>query len=86
MQSPHVLGGRVGALRSWARTIDRSARTAPARAASLSRFERQVRDDPAFAEATEPQILAAADAARRAYFAELAMRSAASRRKRAGKR
>lgn len=30
---------------SWAQTIDRSARTAPARRAALERFERQVDPD-----------------------------------------
>lgn len=61
---------------SWARTVDRAARTAPARAAALDRFERQV--DPAI---TDPVARAqAAEHLRRAYFARLALKSAQARR------
>jgi hypothetical protein len=34
--------GRIGAHASWAKTEDRSARTAPARRAMLDKFEREV--------------------------------------------
>lgn len=61
------LNGRIGALESWARTTDRTARTAPARSAFLSRFDDA--EDPA--------------AARRAYFLRLAAKSAEARRKQA---
>jgi hypothetical protein len=61
------LAGRVGAYESWARTEDRSARTAPARAAFLARFE----------DAPDPE------AARKAYFNRLALASAKARRKKA---
>jgi hypothetical protein len=59
--------GRIGALESWARTEDRAARTANGRAAFLARFD----------EYPDPE------AARRAYFARLALKSAAARRKKA---
>jgi hypothetical protein len=59
--------GRIGGYKSWANTTDRAARTAPGRAAFLSRFER----------AANPE------AAKRQYFAELALKSARARRKRA---
>lgn len=62
------LAGRIGALESWARTEDRSARTAPARAAFNARF----------ADYPDPE------AARKAYFARLALKSAQARRRRAG--
>jgi hypothetical protein len=61
-----VLLGRIGAFESWARTKDRSARTAPGRAKFLARFEHYA--DP--------------EAARKAYFRRLALRSAEARRKR----
>jgi len=59
--------GEIGAIESWARTPDRSARTAPGRAAFLARFD----DYP------DPE------AARKAYFRRLAMKSAQARRKKA---
>lgn len=39
------IAASIGAHESWARTADRAARTAPARAASLARFERQADPD-----------------------------------------
>jgi hypothetical protein len=60
------LGGRAGAYRKWAATEDRTAATEPARKAFNRRFE----------DAADPE------AARRAYFAELALRSAQARRRR----
>ena len=64
---------------SWARTDDRSARTAPARRAALARFEEQV--DP------ERQLSATerarrAEHAMRAHMTRLALRSAQARRRR----
>lgn len=77
-ESARSLYGRVGALESWARTTDRSARTAPARAAMLAKFEREVDPD-----GTLPPDERArrAEYARRAYFARLAAKSAEARRK-----
>jgi len=75
------LAATAGAHASWARTGDRFARTAPARAAFLDRFERQVDPD---------MVLPADERARRAghakrsYFASLALESAKARRRRSG--
>jgi len=73
--------GRYGALKSWANTPDRTARTRKARSTSPSAIEWHLaRLDPErFAEASEPQRRAAAEAGRRAYYAALAMKSAAAR-------
>ncbi|BBY82297.1 hypothetical protein H7I53_13620 [Mycolicibacterium pulveris] len=56
---------------SWARTIDRTARTAPARRAFEQRFLTEAGGDPVRAESL-----------RKAYFAELAYKSARARRRR----
>lgn len=69
--------GSVGAHESWARTEDRSARTAPARQAALERFERQVDPDGTLPPA---ERRARAVHARKAHMARLAMASAAARR------
>ena len=61
---------------SWAKTTDRAARTAPARRAALTRFERQV-DPDGVLEAQERQRLA--ESARRSYFRYLALRSSRAR-------
>ncbi|XVV05815.1 hypothetical protein ACQPW3_10665 [Actinosynnema sp. CA-248983] len=74
----HATAGRIGAHVSWSRTADRSARTAPARRASMARFEHQV--DPDGVLPAEERAKRAAHA-RKAYFAQLALRSHAARRK-----
>ena len=75
--------GRLGALESWSRTADRTARTRNARAASPSSVECHYAhlDPERFADATEQQKLAAAEAARKAYYARLALKSAKARRR-----
>lgn len=65
--------GRIGAHMSWANTPDRTARTAPARAALDQKFLDQADGDPVRAAHL-----------RKAYFQRLAMKSAAVRRSRAG--
>lgn len=80
--SPQSIGGRIGSLTMWSRVADRTARTAAARAASMSKFERETREDPAFADATEAQILAAAAARRKAHFVKMAYKSARARARR----
>ena len=65
--------GRIGAHVSWANTKDRTARTAPARAALEQKFLDQADGDPVRAAHL-----------RKAYFQRLAMKSAQARRKRAG--
>jgi hypothetical protein len=59
------LVSRIGAYEKWANTTDRSAATQAARRAFDKRFEQY--PDP--------------DAARKAYFARLALKSAQARRK-----
>jgi hypothetical protein len=63
--------GRIGAHVSWANTKDRSARTAPARAAL----------DQKFLDAADGDPVRAAHL-RKAYFARLALKSAQARRAR----
>ena len=67
---------RIGAYVQWSRTPDRAAHTAPARAAFLSRFEREVDPDGTLDPAERAQR---ADYARKAYFARLALASARAR-------
>ncbi|MFG2167414.1 hypothetical protein [Micromonospora chersina] len=72
-----VMTGRIGGYTSWSRTIDRAARTAPARQAALDRFERQVDPDGTLSPDVRAQL---AQAARSAYMARLAYLSAEARR------
>jgi hypothetical protein len=65
-----ALAGKIGSHVSWLNTEDRSARTAPARAALEARFLAEGGGDPVRAEH-----------ARKAFYARLAMKSAMSRRK-----
>ena len=69
-QSLRSLSARVAAHESWARTADRSARTAPARAAMWQKFLDEAAGDPIRAEHL-----------RKAYYGRLALKSAKSRRK-----
>ena len=69
-QSERSLRGRIGAELSWANTPNRSARTAPARAAMDQKFLDEAGGDPV-----------RAGHLRKAYFARLALKSAQSRRK-----
>jgi hypothetical protein len=69
--------GRVAALTSWSQTSDRSARTAPARAAFRAKFEISV--DP-HGVLPEDERRRRADYARKAHYAGLALKSAKSRR------
>ena len=68
--SEKVLHAKIAAHESWANTLDRTARTAPARAALEAKFLEQASGDPVRAEHL-----------RKAHFARLALRSIASRRK-----
>lgn len=77
-----TLLARARAFRSWAATSDPSARTAPARAAFRSRFDRQV--DPLGVLPTEERSRRA-DYARRAFYTELAISSARARAARKAK-
>lgn len=71
------LRSTIAAHESWSRTSDRSARTAPARAALMAKFEQQVDPD-----GTLPPDERArrAEHARKAHFARLSLKSARARR------
>ena len=76
--SERRLAASIAAHESWAKTPDRSARTAPARAALLARFERDVDPDGLLlADERERR----AEHARKAYFQRLALKSARARRR-----
>ena len=79
--SDRVLQARIAAHESWAKTPDRAARTAKARAALMSKFERQV--DPDGLLSPEERAYRA-DHARRAHYLKLAQKSAQARRRRSG--
>lgn len=68
---------RLAAHQSWANTANRTARTAPAREAFLTKFEDQV--DPR-RELTPEERAKRATNARKAHFTRLALKSAQSRR------
>lgn len=67
-----VAVARIAAHESWARTPDRSARTAPARAASDARFEALVDPDGVLAPEVRARMV---ESARSAHYARLARRS-----------
>lgn len=68
---------RLAAHESWARTENRSARTAKARAALLAKFEQEV--DPRGILSSEERARRA-EHARKAYYTRLALKSAKARR------
>jgi hypothetical protein len=72
------LQARAAVHTSWAKTTDRSRRTAPAREAMLARFERQV-DPEGVLPAAERAVRA--ESAKQAYFLDLSRKSAESRRR-----
>ena len=81
MHSLAQLYGRLGAERSWANTDNRTARTRPARAKSPGSVEYWLERLPSnFDDATDDQRRAAAEKAKKAYFTELAIKSAKARR------
>jgi hypothetical protein len=72
--------GRIGAHESWARTPDRAARTAAARRAGPSSLDWHLaRLGPALDGAPERDRIAAATAARAAYYARLSAAGNATR-------
>lgn len=78
-----TLAGKIAAHTSWARTADRSARTAPARQAAFSKFEQEVDPDGVLDPVERHRR---AKHAQSAYFARLALRSSRSRSKAAAAR
>lgn len=71
------LSAQIAAHESWAQTPDRSARTAPARAALLARFEEQADPDGTL---LPDERARRAEHLRKAHFQRLALKSAQSRR------
>lgn len=78
--SERTLAASIAANESWAHTPDRSARTAPARAALMARFERAV--DPEGVLLPDERARRAENK-RKAYFQRLALTSVKARRARA---
>jgi hypothetical protein len=76
-----ALRGRLAAYESWAKTEDRSARTAKARMAALERFEREVDPNNELGPAERAKR---AEFARKAHFTRLALKSAQARRRKSG--
>lgn len=68
---------QIAAEISWSRTVDRSARTRPAREKFLQRFEREVDPDGAL---SAEERRRRADHAKRAYMLRLAKRAVAARK------
>ena len=70
---------RLAAHESWAATPDRAARTAPARAGLLARFHREARErlGPA---ASEADVAAAAESARKAHYSRISRAGVAARK------
>lgn len=75
--SERKLIAQIAAHESWARTADRTARTAKAREGFLKRFEDEVDPDRKLEPAERARR---AEHARKAYFARLALKSAKARR------
>jgi hypothetical protein len=73
-----ALRARAAAFTRWSRTDDRPAATAAARAAARNRFEKLVDPDGVLPEHERVQR---ADMARRAFYADMARKSAAARRR-----
>jgi len=84
-----ALHSRMAAHLSWARTPDRTARTAPARDGLRKRFEREVLaqaveagEIPAGGTLAPAELALRADSLRKAHFTGMALKSAEARRKR----
>lgn len=71
--------GRLGAYRSWARTRDRSARSASGYTGLLARFEREARETLG-PDATDKQVADAADSLRKADYQRMSAAGVAARR------
>lgn len=70
---------RLAAHESWAATPDRAARTAPGTAGLRAKFEREARARLG-PDATERDVQAAAESARKAHYARLSAAGVAARR------
>lgn len=76
--SERALRARLASLTRWSKTPDRTAATTPGRTAFDARFEREVDPDNTLPAAERALRV---DAARRAYYTRLALKSVSSRRK-----
>ena len=79
-RSPQSLAAEIAAHESWARTPDRTARTAPGLAAALAKFEREADPDGVL---PPEERTRRAEHLRRAHLARIALKSAKARRARA---
>jgi hypothetical protein len=77
---PNSIDAQIAVLKSWGRTPDRAARTAPARDAQMARFLREVIAE--FPDADDQAVAQMADARMRAHFKLMAKRSGEARRAR----
>jgi hypothetical protein len=72
------LRAQLGAEMSWAKTVDRTARTAPGSRAAEARFDKQARE--MHPDANEEQIAKVAENLRRAHYRRMGLASAKKRR------
>ncbi len=84
MPTPQQRGSLGGHIR-WSRTVNRSAATRPAREKSPASVAYWLdKLGPEFNEATDAQRHAAAESAKKAYYARLSLRGVQARRGKAG--
>lgn len=85
-KSQRQIVGSIGGLTRWSRERDRSAATRPARQKSPSSIEYHLeRLGPDFDDATPEQRNAAAEAARKAYYARLSLKGVQARQAKGGR-
>jgi len=77
-KSERQLSASIAAHDRWAHEVDRTAATAPARAALMAKFEAQVDPDGTL---SPDERARRAEHARKAHFARLALKSARARRR-----
>lgn len=77
------LQGKLAAHTSWAQTENRSARTLPARQKFYESFERKVDPEGRMSPADRAK---AAESARKAFYTQMALKSAKARRRRGSAR
>jgi len=75
------LRAQMGANALWAKTEDRAAVNAPGREAAEARFERRAREQ--FPHLSDDEIAKRAASARKAFYAEIQLKSARARSARA---
>ncbi|MEU8199425.1 hypothetical protein AB0C10_37140 [Microbispora amethystogenes] len=81
--SVHTTNGRIGALESWSRTVDRAARTEKARTKSKGSLEYWLEQVDPDGQMDADTRMKAAQNAHRAHMLRLAQASAAARRRKA---